>query len=212
MQSYGLRVVQLPLVEASKVHEHHPFDQPTPVRLAARPPERILATPHLDPHGFSPRQAEDPDGYHKALLQKLDFVLDLESASSFPHQVDVSYSWGRPSYGHTQFIHKSGLLLAQVSNDGQSDYLLVRNRLAHSSTTTASRKTESHSFECLVKSFTRFCRDETALKKLFEEVNKPKLAAPSPLSNAALAADSDIPPMDLPPHLIHRAHKPPRTT
>lgn len=208
VESHGLKLVQLPLSEASKVHEHHPFDQVISVKLAARPPDKVLATPQLDPNTFSPRLAEDPNGYHKALLRKMDFVLDLEAASSFPKRLDVRYSWGRPSYELTQFIHKSGLLLAQISNDGRSDFLILQNRLAFQTTTAAAtKKAESSSLESLVQNFVTFCRNEGSVRAFFEEVKKPKVAAPSPFSHAAMATDNDVPPMELPPHLLNRGQK-----
>ncbi len=204
MESHGLKLVQLPIAEASKVHEQHPFDQTIPVRLALRPPDRILATPQLDPHTFSPRLSEDPNGYHKALLRKMDFVLDLEAASSFPRRVDVRYSWGRPTYELTQFVHKSGLLLAQISNDGKSDFLLLQNRMA---TQTASpflpMKVDSTSLEMLVQNFTSFCRNKSSLKAFFEEMKKLKQSVPSPIS-IAVGADSDVPPIELPPLITHK--------
>ena len=69
----------------------------------------------------------DPQMYHKALLRKMNFVLDVESAASFPSDVDVQYSWGQPNFKYTQYIHKSGVLLAQITDDG--NILLVANRL-----------------------------------------------------------------------------------
>lgn len=208
VDSHGLKLVQLPLVEATKVHEQHPFDVPVPVRLVVRPPERVLATPHLEPHSFSPRQTEDPNGYHKALLRKMDFVLDLEAASSFPRRLDVSYSWGRPNYEFSQFVHKSGILLAQISNNGESDFLLLRNRMAPQATASVAKRAEASSLESLVQTFVKFCRNEVAVKAVFDEINTPKFSVMSPLSNAAMATDaSDVPPMELPPHLLHRTPK-----
>ena len=200
--------MQVPLAEASRVPDQHPFDQPISVRLAIRPPDRTLATPHLDPHTFSPRLAEDPEGYHKALLRKMDFVLDLESSGSFPRRIDVSYSWGRPSYEYTQFVHKSGLLLAQIANNGKSDFLLLRNRLAPQNSSGAAKKAETNTVESLVQKFMAFCRNDAGLKMLFEEIGKPKISVPSPLANAALDADSEIPPIELPPHLAQQAQRP----
>jgi hypothetical protein len=208
VESHGLKLVQLPIAEASKVHEQYPFDQTISVRLAVRPPDRVLATPQLDPHTFSPRLTEDLNGYHKALLRKMDFVLDLEAASSFPRRVDVRYSWGPPTYELTQFIHKSGLLLAQISNDGKSDFLLLQNRVATQTTSPfIPKKGDSTSLERLVQNFNFFCRNQTSLRAFFDEVKKPKQSVSSPISTAALAADSDVPPIELPPHLTHKSQR-----
>jgi hypothetical protein len=71
----------------------------------------------------------DRFAYHKALLRKLNFVLDMEASSAYPSDMDVSYSWGKPDYKYTQFIHRSGTLLAQITDDG--NFLVLANRLAH---------------------------------------------------------------------------------
>ena len=138
----------------------------------------------------------------------MDFVLDLEAANTFPRKVDVRYSWGRPEYEMTQYIHKSGLLLAQISNDGKSDFLLLQNRLATQTITSSSgKKVEMTSLENLVKNFIAFCRDEASVKAFFDDLKKPKVSMASPLANAALPADSDVPPIELPPHLILKSQR-----
>lgn len=204
-ETHGLRLVQLPLAEARRQPEHHPLEQLVPVKLTVRPPEKPLATPHLDPHSFAPRTADDPLAYQKLLLRKLDFVLDYEAAASFMTKLNVSYSWGRPEYELTQFVHKSGLLLAQISADEHSDFLLLPNRLATQRVSTAGKSADVETVEGIVRKVKDFCRDEAALKMVFEEANRPRVTVMSPFSNASLAVDNDVPPMQLPPHLNHRA-------
>jgi hypothetical protein len=41
--------------------------------------------------------------------------------------VDVLYSWGKPDYRYTRYVHKDGTLLAQITIEG--DFLLLSNRL-----------------------------------------------------------------------------------
>jgi hypothetical protein len=107
VETYGLRLTQVPLEEASKFREHHPFDQPQPINLAIEPPDKVLATPLLEPHTFTPRMIEDRHWYHKALLRKRDFVLDCEAASAFTSKLRVRYSWGAPSYTHSSCISRA---------------------------------------------------------------------------------------------------------
>ncbi|KAK3061879.1 hypothetical protein LTS18_005252, partial [Coniosporium uncinatum] len=90
-----------------------------------------------------PPAAHDPFTYQKALLKRLNFVLDIEAASAFPQDVDLVYSWGKPDYHFTQFIHKSGTLLAQITAEG--DFLLLANRLCNARAT-PSRDKESHKY------------------------------------------------------------------
>lgn len=130
VEKYGLKLVEVPIAEASNITDHHPFRSPYTVKLALQPPqvqpEQVWDTSH-----FSPQSISNPDkfAYHKALLRRLNFVLDVEAASAFPLDVEVSYSWGNPDYKFTQFIHRSGTVLAQITNEGE--FLLLANRLAH---------------------------------------------------------------------------------
>ncbi|KAF2855605.1 hypothetical protein T440DRAFT_158766 [Plenodomus tracheiphilus IPT5] len=129
VEKYGLKLVEVPIAEARNIVEYHPFRSPYPVKLALQPP---LAYPETawDSAHFSPQYSStDRFAYHKALLRRLNFVLDMEAASSFPPDVKVTYSWGIPDYKYTQFIHRSGTLLAQITDEG--NLLLLANRLAH---------------------------------------------------------------------------------
>ncbi|KAL1651971.1 vacuolar membrane-associated protein iml1 [Diplodia intermedia] len=129
VEKYGLRLVELPLAEASHMGASHPFRAPYMVRLACQPPKGGPQQQLFDSTSFGPQRHTDRFVYHKAILRKLNFVLDMESAASFPADVDVTYSWGKPDYKHTQFIHKSGVLLAQITEDG--DFMLLANRLCN---------------------------------------------------------------------------------
>ena len=208
VEGHSLKLVQLPMKEVCKLHEQHPLDQAVPVKLAVRPPKKVPATPLLDAHGASPNAGkEDPNSFHKALLRKLDFVLDLEAASSFPKTVDVNYSWGKPDFRLTQFIHKSGLLLVQIAGTEEMDFLMLQNRLASQPSASSSGKkaTDFASAVDVAAKLKGFCRDEQALKAFYAEANKSKADLLSPLATANAAMDGDVPPIELPPHLIQRA-------
>ncbi|EKG13408.1 hypothetical protein MPH_09434 [Macrophomina phaseolina MS6] len=127
VEKYGLRLVELPIAEAATIGKTHPFRAPYMIRLACPPPKGQLQ--YFDSTSFGPQRQSDKFIYHKAILRKLGFVLDMEAASCFPSDVDVTYSWGKPDYKFTQFIHKSGVLLAQITDDG--DFLLLANRLCN---------------------------------------------------------------------------------
>ena len=126
VEKFGLRLVELPLGEASAITKLHPFRAPTLVDLAVRPPEEqpssLYSTTSL---GTSAKVENYP--YQKAILKKFQFVLDFEAATDFPFDVDVTYSWGRPNYKYPQYIHRSGMTLAQITSEGE--FLLLANRL-----------------------------------------------------------------------------------
>ncbi|KAF1950790.1 hypothetical protein CC80DRAFT_528712 [Byssothecium circinans] len=139
VEKYGLKLVEVPIAEASNIIDHHPFRSPYTVKLALQPPQSQLQPDTLYDTAHFPSQYPKTDkfAYHKALLRKLNFVLDIEAADSFPHDVDVTYSWGKPDYRYTQFIHRSGVLLAQITHEG--NFLLLANRLAHNRAKDTSR-------------------------------------------------------------------------
>lgn len=184
--------------EAYKLYHEHPLEQPIFATLSVRPTVKPPETPLLDPHSASPRTGEDSAVYHKAILRRMDFVLDLESAKSFPRKVEVTYSWGPPDYEYSQFIHRSGFLLAQITNDGKSDFILTRNPLASQWSTSHGKPADLSSGKLIVRDFVKFCKNESALKLLYQEVSRPKVSPLSPMAKNPFAADADVPPMELP--------------
>ena len=144
-----MKLVQVPIAEASKQYIAHPFDKPQHVRLASRPPDRAPVTPYLSAHSSvsrNSRNTEDPAHYHKALLRKAGFILDLESASSFSSKLDITYSWGRPDY----------------------DFLILPNRLAVLRSSLAGKQAENVSADDVIKAFKLFCKDEKGIKVVFD--------------------------------------------
>ncbi|KAL9120248.1 MAG: hypothetical protein Q9187_003197 [Circinaria calcarea] len=126
-ERFGLRLVELPIGEASRIHEVHPFRSSYRIRLAKYPPERQPQT-YFDATSLAPQAVPGQShSYQKAILKKFNFVLDLEAAKDFPPSVEVTYSWGKPDYHYPQYISREGVLLAQITDDG--DFLLLANRL-----------------------------------------------------------------------------------
>ncbi|KAI4717521.1 hypothetical protein E4T48_06269 [Aureobasidium sp. EXF-10727] len=123
VERYGLKLVELPIAEGHAIFKVHPFRRPYIIKLALQPPK---GTPkqYLE---AGTTAYEETYPYQRALVRKFDFVLDYEAASTFDPGVDVSYSWGKPEYQYTQFIHKSGGLLIQIDGDG--NLMLTANRL-----------------------------------------------------------------------------------
>ncbi len=123
---YGLRLVEVPIAEACAISEINPFRRPFIIKLAVSPPDQSPVT-YYDPTSFAPQAHPGRQFYQKAILRKFDFVLDVEAASNFPSDVDVSYSWGKPDFKYTQYIHRSGSILAEITDDGH--LLILANRL-----------------------------------------------------------------------------------
>ncbi|KAM3518147.1 hypothetical protein NHJ13051_008410 [Beauveria bassiana] len=123
---YGLRLVELPIKEACRITEANPFRKPHEIKLVVPPPQQMPET-YLDPNSLGPVRVHSRHFYQTAILKHFDFVLDMEAASSFPSNVEIRYSWGKPDFKYTQYIHRTGLLLAQITDEGQ--FLVLANRL-----------------------------------------------------------------------------------
>jgi hypothetical protein len=136
-ERYGLRLVEAPIGEACTITSVHPFRSPYMIDLAAQPPDQQPRT-YFDLSSFAPQMQASPASrhyYQKAIMKKFNFVLDIEAARNFPSNVDVTYSWGRPDFRYTQYIHRTGVLLAQITDDG--NFLLLANRLFNNRTMAA---------------------------------------------------------------------------
>lgn len=123
---HGLRLVEVPIAEACAITDVNPFRKPYHIKLSLPPPTKRPVT-YYDPNSFTPQSQPGHHYYQKALLRKFDFVLDMEAASNFPGNVDVSYSWGQPDFKYSQYIHRSGMVIVEIRDDG--DFLLLANRL-----------------------------------------------------------------------------------
>ncbi|OAP57199.1 hypothetical protein AYL99_07937 [Fonsecaea erecta] len=152
-EKYGLKLVEVPIAEAFKVPEHEPFRAAYQIKLALEPPRRSsVSNLYFTAVSFGPQAPLTPDihFYQKALLKRFNFVLDLEAPSEFPENVEIKYSWGDLDYRYTQFVHRSGVVLAQITDEG--DILLLANRLYNSRQ--ASAKDTSSRFDASKKDLT----------------------------------------------------------
>ena len=149
-EKYGLRLVEVPISEACCITDREPFRAPyriTP-KVPPPPPGNVFAgngPAFFTNTSFAAQTPPSVDKliYHKALLKKFNFVLDLQAASEFPPDVDVTYTWGKLDYRYTQFVHRSGVILAQITDEGE--FLLLANRLYN--TRSASAKDAAGKFE-----------------------------------------------------------------
>ena len=228
---HGLKLVQVPLSEVSMMSTTNLLRTPYPIELALKPSDdqqqqqQPSETNHPESSSTnfttSPSPTIDQTIYQKALFRKFNFVLDFEAASSFPTDVDVTYSWGDPQYKHTQFVHKSGMLLAQMIDNYK--FLLLANRLYHdwsagtrgsssagarligrSSDHLPSQQTaELLTPEKLKDDFEAFCHDKAALRDFYEEVSQGITAGserPTPsVSTSTPTLTASIPSLELPP-------------
>lgn len=133
-ERHGLKLVEVPVQEACTITSTNPFRSEYYVKLALAPPERLPST-YFDLNSFTAQPQMNRHFYQRAILKKFNFVLDLEAAKNFPSNVDVTYSWGKPDFKYTQYIHRSGVLLAEITDEGH--ILLLANRLFNNRTAAA---------------------------------------------------------------------------
>jgi len=139
-EKFGLKLVEVPIAEAVDIPIAEPFRNPHTIKLALEPPKQkasnvlfnpiFYSTTSLAPHPPANPSNTEKHVYQKAILKRSNFVLDLEAANEFPEGVDIHYSWGQFRYKHTQFVHRSGVLLAQIMENG--DIVVIANRLYNS--------------------------------------------------------------------------------
>ncbi|KAJ9219219.1 hypothetical protein DTO169C6_8412 [Paecilomyces variotii] len=125
-EKFGLKLVQVPIAEACTIPQTQPFRKPYRIQLKVKPPKPPAPTIY-NTTSFTQQGTPDKHYYQKALLKKLDYVLDFESWDSYPPDVEVSYSWGKPDFHYPQYIHRSGLSIIQITDEG--DFLFLANRL-----------------------------------------------------------------------------------
>ncbi|KAF3938099.1 hypothetical protein ABW19_dt0206972 [Dactylella cylindrospora] len=125
VQRYGLKLVEAPIDEVCVITANDPFRSPLVARLCIPPPNNINIESSTSQPTTTVNHETFP--YHEAILKKFNFVLDIESAKNFPPDVEVKYSWGTPSYRYTQYIHRTGVIFAQITDLG--DFLLLANRM-----------------------------------------------------------------------------------
>lgn len=133
---YGLSLVEAPIDEITSIPQRNPLRAPAIIKPCLAPPQTTLcsligvdAAASVDMSASFSAAVSKPDPlyYHKSILRKHGFVLDSEAAKNFPADVEVVFSWGKPTYKFSQYIHRSGVIFAQITDDGQ--FLLMANRL-----------------------------------------------------------------------------------
>ncbi|EMR08771.1 hypothetical protein PNEG_02942 [Pneumocystis murina B123] len=174
-EKYGLKLVEVPIDEACKINDKNPLQSTISIKLVLPPPP----VPHLIKSDEI--LGEDPDFWCILLLRKFDFVLDFESASKFPKSIDITYSWGKPSYKYSQYIHRSGAAIAQIADD--NTILWLTNQLYLSRIGFMVHAPNQYNIESqrnikdltlesnkLCADFIKFCSDKVSLEKFYEEI------------------------------------------
>lgn len=169
-ERHGLKFVETPWKELCTIPMYNPFHSFVDIKLAINPMEdSFFAIPKiLNSNKFY---------YHLFLLKKSGFLLDNRSAVYFlKENIEISYSWGKPTFKFAQFIHKTGSYVVEVRDNG--DFFLAPNNM-HIARINAPLSTNSD-YDYNLNSYTidsqrvmlglrKTCTSESELKRIFAE-------------------------------------------
>jgi len=122
IERYGLKLVEAYVDQICDIREQNPLQSCYPVRLSVPPP----IVHDLDKR--VPEGTQTHNYFESALLRKFGFVLDIEAVGTYPEQIDPIYSYRRAPFKYSQWVHRSGVVFAQVLG-GTHGFLFLTNRL-----------------------------------------------------------------------------------
>ncbi|CAI5758821.1 unnamed protein product [Candida verbasci] len=120
-ERHGLKLVETPWKELCMIPKLSPFHSFVEMKLSLSP---WLDEEFVDDKILSSNKYY----YHLYLLKKLEYLLDNRSTSFFSKEnIDISYSWGKPSFQYAQFIHKTGYYIVELRDNG--DFFMAPNNM-----------------------------------------------------------------------------------
>ncbi|KAK9366513.1 hypothetical protein V1509DRAFT_629682 [Lipomyces kononenkoae] len=191
----GLKLVEVPVPEACDLPGMDPFSSVVQIKFAVDPPSPETLDPVLSDKLF----------YQKQALSRLDYVLDTEAAQTLidaQSEVDIVYSWGKPYFQHSQYVHKTGATLVEVVAE-TGEFIIVRNPLAGSKSGTLSNNLAFDPEEVRRETIDFIQNRPEELKEFFQSIrdrwlNRPAVAvpytseSPTPDSSVMHSADEEM--------------------
>ena len=171
-ERYGLRLVETNWSELCNIPNICPFHSIVDIELAVNPWEDYE---FLNPEIFQNSKFY----YHLYLLKRSDFLLDNRAAKFFSKDdIEISYSWGKPSFRYAQFIHKTGAYILELRESGKL-FLAPNNAhisRANSSLSSASEKDNARNYhfdsQQVMLNFGTACTNEKYLREIFREAKE----------------------------------------
>ncbi|KAI5967056.1 IML1 [Candida theae] len=120
-ERHGLKLVETPWKELCVIPRLSPFHSFVEVKLSVNP---LVDDEFADPSIINSNRYY----YHLCFLKKMNFLLDNRATSFFSRDnIDITYSWGRPSFQYAQFIHSTGFYIVELRDKG--DFFLAPNNM-----------------------------------------------------------------------------------
>lgn len=167
-ERHGLKLVETPWNELCSLPKLSPFHSFVDIKL--------LVNPWTDPDLCDDRiLSSNRYYYHSYFLKQMGYYLDNRSTSFFLREnIDIGYSWGKPTFRYAQFIHKTGFYIVELRDNG--DFFLAPNNMHLTrvrSSTTLVGDYENYSKGVLADSqtvmlnFRAACQNKEFLKETF---------------------------------------------
>ncbi|RLV92110.1 Vacuolar membrane-associated protein [Spathaspora sp. JA1] len=167
-ERHGLKLIETPWKELCAVPTVSPFHSFVEVNLS------------LDPWLDDEFGCEDiilssnKYYFHLYFLKKLEFLLDNRTTSFFSDEnIDISYSWGKPTFKYAQFIHRTGAYIIELRTSG--GFFLAPNNIhltrINSSIHDATKLNTLDSQTVMLK-FRAACQNQEFLREIFREAKE----------------------------------------
>ncbi|KAI8613277.1 hypothetical protein BC830DRAFT_1193049 [Chytriomyces sp. MP71] len=153
----GFKFVEAPIDQARPLSNDSPFQSVVSIELAISPPKTA---------------GQDDREFLFEIARQNQFVVDVEAEAMF-EPGSVTYSYSKPHYEYTQFVHRTGAAFVQVIPG--KGFLWVNNRLflaAGGDRLGGSGSGAGHAHvDNLRSAFTKACSDKAWLEKLWSEMS-----------------------------------------
>ncbi|KAK6457830.1 vacuolar membrane-associated protein IML1 [Scheffersomyces xylosifermentans] len=169
-ERHGLKLVETPWKELCTIPQINPFHSFVEIKLKVNPliDEEFVDLRILRTNKFY---------YHLYFLKKADFLLDNRSSIFFSRDnIEISYSWGKPTFQYAQYIHKSGTYIIELRDNG--DFFLAPNNIHITRVNTTLTaipdfdtgiKTYNLDSQKVMLNFRSACQNTEYLRELFRE-------------------------------------------
>lgn len=172
-ERYGLKLVETPWRELCTIPKLNPFHSFVDLKLVVNP----LTD---DEFKDSDEIKENKFYFHLYFLKKADFLLDNRGTNFFSKDhIEITYTWGLPSFKFAQFIHKTGAYIVELRDNG--DFFMAPNNvhIMRMNTLVSSIPEQSSNFknyifdsQKVMMDFRELCKKEEYLRSVFREAKK----------------------------------------
>ncbi|ODQ61550.1 hypothetical protein WICANDRAFT_75759 [Wickerhamomyces anomalus NRRL Y-366-8] len=168
---YGLKLVETPWNELCEIPRLSPFHSFVDIKLAINPWEKneFYDQEIIEKHRFF---------YHIYLLEFSGFLLDNRASLFFQNEDDleVLYSWGKPSFKYAQYIHRTGAYIAEIRDTGDLFLAPNNSHISRVNVGNISSQQQTPSFvldsQKIMLEFRATCLDAKKLREIFLSAKK----------------------------------------